>query len=97
MTVKVWDQRVRNYIQSYKLGYQITSVVISNDASHLYCAGVDDSIKSICLRQNQIDMSLLGHTDTITGISKSHSGNYLLSNSMDKTLKMWDIRPYVVE
>ena len=39
---------------------------------------------------------LLGHTDTITGISISHSGKYLLSNAMDKSLKIWDISPFVV-
>lgn len=35
-----------------------------------------------------------GHTDTVTGLSLSPDGSYLLSNAMDNTLRIWDIRPY---
>ena len=34
----------------------------------------------------------MGHTDTITGLSLSPDGSFLLSNSMDQTIRMWDIR-----
>lgn len=32
--------------------------------------------------------------DTITGIELSPDGSYVLSNSMDNTLRIWDIRSY---
>lgn len=35
-----------------------------------------------------------GHSDTVTGIAVSPDGNHLLSNGMDNTLRMWDVRPY---
>ncbi len=35
-----------------------------------------------------------GHSDTVTGIALSPDGNHLLSNAMDNTLRMWDVRPY---
>lgn len=35
-----------------------------------------------------------GHTDTVTGLALSPDGSYLLSNAMDNTLRIWDIRPY---
>jgi Prp8 binding protein len=38
--------------------------------------------------------TLIGHNDTITGLALSNDGNYLLSNSMDSTIKCWDITPY---
>lgn len=38
----------------------------------------------------------MGHTDTITSISLSPDGNFLLSNSMDHSIRLWDIRPFVV-
>jgi Prp8 binding protein len=53
----------------------------------VFFGGLDNSIKALNLRNNTIDFALLGHTDTITGIAVSHSGNYLLSNSMDNTLR----------
>ena len=33
--------------------------------------------------------------DTITSLSLNPKGTHLLSNSMDNTLKTWDIRPFV--
>lgn len=35
-----------------------------------------------------------GHTDTVTGLALSPDGSYMLSNAMDNTLRIWDIRPY---
>lgn len=39
-------------------------------------------------------MSMFGHKDTITDIKVSPDGIYLLSNSMDNSLRIWDLRPY---
>ena len=39
-------------------------------------------------------MKLEGHVDTITGMRVSPDGAYLLSNAMDCTLRIWDMRPY---
>ena len=38
---------------------------------------------------NEPKLVLFGHKNTITSISLSPDGNYLLSNSMDNTLKVW--------
>lgn len=48
------------------------------------------------MRKQEVDFNLMGHTDTITGLSLSPDGSFLLSNSMDQTLRMWDIRPFVI-
>lgn len=39
-------------------------------------------------------MTLSGHTDTVTGMRLSPDGTHLLTNAMDNTLRMWDLRPY---
>ena len=39
-------------------------------------------------------MQLAGHTDTITGMDVSADGDWLLTNAMDNTLRLWDLRPY---
>ena len=36
-----------------------------------------------------------GHTETITGICLSPDGTSLLSNSMDNTVRVWDVKPFV--
>ena len=37
-------------------------------------------------------MELAGHQDTVTGLSVSKNGHFLLSNSMDNTVRAWDLR-----
>ena len=39
-------------------------------------------------------LELKGHGDTVTGLSLSPDGSRLLSNSMDSTLKAWDVAPF---
>eukprot|EP00347_Sterkiella_histriomuscorum_P017852 403347727 len=94
-SVKLWDARVRNHISSYELNYQITSVCFNNTNDYVFFGGLDNTIKALNLRKNAIEFALLGHTDTVTGISLSKNGNFLVSNSMDNTVKVWDIRPYI--
>jgi Prp8 binding protein len=37
---------------------------------------------------------MAGHADTITSLRIDPRGEYILSNSMDSTVRIWDIRPY---
>lgn len=39
------------------------------------------------LRQNKLIYNMQGHGDSVTGLSLSSEGSYLLSNSMDNTGK----------
>ena len=41
------------------------------------------------LRQNKLIYNMHGHGDSVTGLSLSSEGSYLLSNSMDNTGKMF--------
>ena len=46
------------------------------------------------IRKQQVVYDLVGHTDTITGLCLSPKGEFLLSNSMDNTARIWDVRPF---
>ena len=43
------------------------------------------------------NLTLPGHLDSITGLALSPDENFLLSNAMDSTLRLWDIRPFVAD
>lgn len=46
------------------------------------------------LRKNSILHTMKGHSDTVTGLTLSPDGSFVLSNSMDNSLRVWDIRPF---
>lgn len=94
-TVRLWDPRMSGHVQLFANKYQVTSVALNEAGDRVYAGGLDNDIKVFDLRKNQREMVLEGHTDTITGLSISPDGSYLLSNAMDNTLRCWDIRPFV--
>jgi len=61
----------------------VTSVTLNDSSDKVFIAGVDNEVKALDLRKRALDYVLFGHTDTITGISLSQDGSYLLTNSMD--------------
>ena len=73
---------------------QVTAVAFSDGADKVFSGGIDNEIKVWDLRKNEVSMKLQGHTETITSMQLSPDGSYLLTNSMDCTLRVWDMRPY---
>ncbi|MFN3383079.1 MAG: hypothetical protein ACK41O_26730 [Runella zeae] len=47
------------------------------------------------MRKKSQLFALEGHEDTVTGISLSADGSYLLTNAMDNTVRIFDVRPFV--
>ncbi|CAI5439601.1 unnamed protein product [Caenorhabditis angaria] len=94
-TVKIHDFRTKEPHKSYENKYQQTAVVFNDSSDGVICGGIDNSIKIWDMRRDTITNVLNAHRDTITGLSVSHNGNFLLSNSMDCSLRSWDIRPFV--
>jgi Prp8 binding protein len=82
-------------VSTYKLDYQITSVAFSKRSDQLFFGGVDNSVKAINLRKGDLEFGLFGHTDTVTGMQLSASGDFMLTNAMDNTVRIWDVRPFV--
>lgn len=110
-TVRLWDRRVRGNVGVLEHEYQVTAVAYGLDGNTVYSAGIDNLINAWDVRKaggsrsgdgglggqegGSMTMKMKGHTDTITSLSLSPKGTHLLSNSMDGTLKTWDIRPFV--
>jgi Prp8 binding protein len=90
----IWDIRDKNATITERFKYQITSIAFSANGDQIYLSGIDNIIKTYDIRKRQVESTLIGHTDTVTGLSVSNDGNYLLSNSMDNTIRCWDIRPF---
>lgn len=92
--VNVWDTRKRKCAMSFRDKYQLTSVTFDKTSSQVIVGGIENSINVWDLKKRGLHYSMMGHLDTITGLSVSPDGYHLLSNSMDNTLKSWDISAF---
>ncbi len=92
---RLWDVRSSRSRATLSSAYQVLAVALSKDAGLLYSAGVDDRIQVHDARK--LDAPLLrlaGHRESVTSLSLSADGAYLLSNARDNTVRIWDARPF---
>lgn len=94
-TARLWDTRVRGDVGSLEHEYQVTAVAYGGDGKFVYSGGIDNCITCWDVRRQEKTMKMKGHADTITSLSLHPAGTHILSNSMDGTLRSWDIRPFV--
>jgi Prp8 binding protein len=69
-------------------------VALAEAGNELYSGGIDNDIKVWDMRRKAVVYSMLGHTDSISSLRVSPDSQSLLSNSMDSTVRTWDIRPF---
>ena len=93
-SVKVWDTRVRREVSTFKDRFQLLSCCFNEGANQVIFGGIENVVKVVDLRTNDILLEMVGHFDSVTGLSLSPDGSYVLSNAMDNTLCIWDIRPF---
>lgn len=90
--LNVWDIRTKKCVKSFKENYQLLGVAFSKTNNEIFVGGIENCINTWDMRNDSISYSMRGHRDTVTGLSLSPDGNHLLSNSMDKTLRSWDVK-----
>jgi Prp8 binding protein len=93
-TTRLWDTRVRRCLQTIQAKFQQTACALSADDQMLFTGGIDNVITCWDRRKTEVSFELAGHSDTLTSLRLSPDGSYLLSNAMDSSLRIWDVRPY---
>ncbi|RIB02627.1 WD40 repeat-like protein [Gigaspora rosea] len=93
-TIKIWDLRQKDAVDTFSHQYQITATCFSEAGDLVFSGSLDNDIAAWDLRKKSIVYILKGHQDTISGIKLSPDGSYLLSNSMDDTVRIWDVKPF---
>ena len=72
-----------------------------DETSDLFCSGSDDGLIKVwdrrCLRGDRPKPAgvFVGHLCGITHMNSKGDGRYLISNSKDQTIKLWDVRKMV--
>ena len=93
-SVLLWDARQRKPAKQLQTQYALCAVALEGSENRVFAGGLDNVIRGWDLRTDEVVLELKGHSDTITGLSLSPDGSRLLSNSMDSTLKAWDVAPF---
>jgi Prp8 binding protein len=91
---KLWDIRKKHAVKVIETDLPLTSVCFNDAGDQVFAGSVDNQITAWDLRAMQPTMQLQGHNDTITGIRLSPDGTQLVSNAMDHTVRVWDVKPF---
>jgi len=89
--VILWDMQNQSEIKEFdNLSNTVTSIKFSHNTKYLAVAA-DNLIKILSVPGGQIINVLKGHNATVTSIDFSIDDAYILSGSLDKTARVWDI------
>lgn len=91
--VKIWEPRSKQEVKSITTKYPLTSLSFSLHGERLFVGGIDNEIKVINVGEGRIEETISGHQDTVSSLQISFDGSYLMSNSFDETIRIWDVRP----
>lgn len=92
--IGVWDPRTKAAIAFIENEYPVTAIALAEAGNEIYSGSIDNKIKVWDARKQEVLYTMNGHTDTITSLQVSPDSQYLLSNSLDATVRTWDIRPF---
>lgn len=93
--VMVHDIRQRDPVKKFENRFSQTSVAFSDTAEQVFAGNIENDIVCYDLRKGEVEYTLQNHTDTVTCLSLSPDGSHLLSNSMDNSVLMFDVRSFV--
>eukprot|EP00033_Pygsuia_biforma_P002143 GCRY01002378.1.p1 GENE.GCRY01002378.1~~GCRY01002378.1.p1 ORF type:complete len:345 (+),score=50.83 GCRY01002378.1:175-1209(+) len=94
-TTRVWDMRSKNPQHTINCQAPVLAVTFSDHGDQFFTGGLDNVIKAFDTRKPVDPLYVMkGHVDSVTGLELSPDGSFLLSNSMDNSVRMWDVRPY---
>ncbi|XP_028760737.1 WD repeat-containing protein 36 isoform X2 [Neltuma alba] len=89
--IKVWDFKGRQFKSRWGIGRPIVKINYHR-YNGLLAAVVDDyTIQLFDVVNLKLVRKFEGHTDRITDLSFSEDGKWLVSSSMDGSLRIWDV------
>ena len=87
-SIFIWNLETLEMAELFAGRHAITSMVVSETAAVLYAAATDDSIKAFDLNKFKPLGSFTGHSGLVLDLHVC--GDYLVSASHDRTLRVWE-------
>lgn len=89
--IKVWDFKRRELKSRMEVGCPLVRVVYHQSNGLLATVSDDLAIRLYDVVALKMVRKFEGHTDRVTDLCFSEDGKWLLSSSMDGTLRIWDV------
>jgi len=91
-TARIWDWNTKKIIRSLKdLNITSNSIAITPNGDQI-AIGVGKNIDIYQWGSNEPTLTLEGHKFTVSSLAIGPKGKYLVSGSLDKTLKIWNLK-----
>ncbi|XP_016200315.1 WD repeat-containing protein 36 isoform X1 [Arachis ipaensis] len=89
--IKVWDFKERELKSRWEIGSSVVKIVYHRYNGLLATVANDLAIRLFDVVALRLVRKFDGHTDRITDLCFSEDGKWLLSSSMDGSLRIWDV------
>ncbi|EXC12813.1 Uncharacterized WD repeat-containing protein [Morus notabilis] len=89
--IKVWDFKARELKSRWDVGCSVVKIVFNRLNCLLATVADDLVIRLFDVVALRMVRKFKGHTDRVTDMCFSEDGKWLLSSSMDGTLRIWDV------
>jgi WD40 repeat protein len=94
-TIQVWDLKKGRMVGVMKDKGDTSTMVLTPDDRMVI--GKENAINIWNIENETLIRSLEGHTDLVNSIVLTHNGKQILSGSLDRTLKVWDLQSGLLE
>ncbi|XP_043829503.1 WD repeat-containing protein 82-like [Dromiciops gliroides] len=94
-TIVIYDcqeGKPKRTVYSKKYGVDIIRYTRSSSTAIYSCNKIDDTIRYLSLHENKYIRYFPGHRKTVVALSMSPRDETFISGSMDKTIRLWDLR-----
>ncbi|KAJ7961683.1 WD40 repeat [Quillaja saponaria] len=89
--IKVWNFKERELKSRWEIGYSVVKIVYHRLNGLLATVTDDLVIRLFDIVALRMVRKFEGHTDRVTDLCFSEDGKWLLSSSMDGSLRIWDV------
>ncbi|XP_022996501.1 U3 small nucleolar RNA-associated protein 21 homolog [Cucurbita maxima] len=89
--IKVWNFKERDLKSRWEIGSSVVKIVYHRVNGLLAVVTDDLVIRLFDIVASRMVRKFEGHTDRITDLSFSEDGKWLLTSSMDGSLRIWDV------